>query len=66
VHPHVGGVLVGVDGDEPPEVVGEVVDIHSIKCIEALENIQEPFIKKLYDALDADEKLLTQDSYTLS
>ncbi len=34
------------------------VDIHSIKCIEALENIQEPFIKKLYDALDADEKLL--------
>jgi len=34
------------------------VDIHSIKCIEALENIKEPFIKKLYNALDADEKLL--------
>ncbi len=34
------------------------VDIHSIKCINALENIQEPFIKKLYNALDSDEKLL--------
>ncbi|MDK9693081.1 MAG: HD domain-containing protein [Sulfurimonas sp.] len=34
------------------------VDIHSIKCIEALENIKEPFIKKLYNALDMDEKLL--------
>ncbi|MDD2652833.1 MAG: HD domain-containing protein [Sulfurimonas sp.] len=34
------------------------VDIHSIKCIEALENIKEAFIKKLYDALNADEKLL--------
>ena len=34
------------------------VDIHSIKCIETLENIKEPFIKKLYNALDVDEKLL--------
>lgn len=34
------------------------VDIHSIKCIEALENIKEPFIKKLYDEFNSDEKLL--------
>ena len=34
------------------------VDIHSIKCIEALENIQEPFIKSLYKRLSDDEKLL--------
>ncbi len=34
------------------------VDIHSIKCVEALENIKEPFIGKLYDKLDDDEKLL--------
>ncbi|MBA1437793.1 MAG: HD domain-containing protein [Epsilonproteobacteria bacterium] len=34
------------------------VDIHSIKCIEALENIQEPFIKELYDSLSDDTKLL--------
>ncbi len=34
------------------------VDIHSIKCVEALENIKEPFIQKLYDELDNDEKLL--------
>ena len=34
------------------------VDIHSIKCIEALENIREPFIKNLYDEFSEDEKLL--------
>ena len=34
------------------------VDIHSIKCFEALENIKEPFIKKLYDELNLDEKVL--------
>ncbi len=34
------------------------VDIHSIKCVEALENIKETFIQELYDELSADEKLL--------
>lgn len=34
------------------------VDIHSIKCVEALENIKEPFIKKLYDEFNSDERLL--------
>ncbi len=34
------------------------VDLHSIKCIEALENIQEPFIKKLYDSMDEKDKFL--------
>ncbi|MFT7005467.1 MAG: [protein-PII] uridylyltransferase [Sulfurimonas sp.] len=34
------------------------VDIHSIKCVEALENIQEPFIQELYKELTPDEKLL--------
>ncbi|MFA5233241.1 MAG: HD domain-containing protein [Sulfurimonas sp.] len=34
------------------------VDIHSIKCVEALEDIKEPFIKKLYDEFSDDEKLL--------
>lgn len=34
------------------------VDIHSIKCVEALENIKEPFIKNLYDKLNDEEKLL--------
>ena len=33
------------------------VDIHSIKCVKALENIQEKFIKDLYDELSVDEKL---------
>lgn len=33
------------------------VDIHSIKCIKALENIQEQFIKNLYNELTVDEKL---------
>ncbi|MFT7859443.1 MAG: HD domain-containing protein [Sulfurimonas sp.] len=34
------------------------VDLHSIKCIEALENIREPFIKELYDAMDAQDRFL--------
>lgn len=34
------------------------VDIHSIKSVEALENIKEPFIKELYDGFSNDEKLL--------
>jgi len=34
------------------------VDIHSIKCVSALENIEEPRLQKLFDALDADEQLL--------
>ena len=34
------------------------VDFHSIKCVEALENIDEPFIQNLYDELSVDEKLL--------
>ncbi len=34
------------------------VDIHSIKCVKALENIQEDFIQKLYNALSSDEKLI--------
>ena len=34
------------------------VDIHSIKCIEALEDIKEPHIKDLFDKLSDDEKLI--------
>jgi len=34
------------------------VDIHSIKCVEALENIDEAFIQGLYDGLKQDERLL--------
>ncbi len=34
------------------------VDIHSIKCVEALENIQEDFIKELYNSLSKEEKLI--------
>ena len=34
------------------------VDIHSIMCVQALENIQEPFIQDLYDNLEAEEKLM--------
>ena len=34
------------------------VDIHSIESIRALENIQEPFIKSLHEALSVDEKLM--------
>jgi len=34
------------------------VDIHSIKSVEALENIKEPFVKELYDELGDEEKIL--------
>ena len=34
------------------------VDIHSIKCVKALENIKEDFIQKLYNELNSDEKLI--------
>ncbi len=34
------------------------VDIHSIKCIQSLENIKETHIKDLYDELSDDEKLI--------
>jgi [protein-PII] uridylyltransferase len=34
------------------------VDIHSIESIRALENIQEPFIKGLYETLPQDERLM--------
>lgn len=34
------------------------VDIHSIKCVEALENIQEETIQTLYNNLTIDEKML--------
>jgi len=34
------------------------VDIHSLKAVESLENIKEPFIKKLFDDLDANDKLI--------
>jgi [protein-PII] uridylyltransferase len=34
------------------------VDFHSIKCVDALENIKEPFIQELHNELSADEKLL--------
>jgi [protein-PII] uridylyltransferase len=34
------------------------VDIHSIECVKALENIQEPFIQKLYKELSLEEKVL--------
>jgi len=34
------------------------VDIHSIKCVQALENIKEPNIQELFDELSNDEKSL--------
>ena len=34
------------------------VDVHSLKCIEALENIQEDFIQQLYNSLTTEEKFL--------
>jgi [protein-PII] uridylyltransferase len=34
------------------------VDIHSIECVKALENIKEPFIQKLYEALNKEERTL--------
>ena len=34
------------------------VDIHSIKCVQALENITEPFLQTLHNELNEEEKLL--------
>jgi len=34
------------------------VDLHSIKCIKALENIEEPLINELFNELTQEEKLL--------
>ncbi|SFV75057.1 Possible nucleotidyltransferase [hydrothermal vent metagenome] len=34
------------------------VDIHSLKAIQALENIKDPFLKQLHNSLSVDEKLL--------
>ena len=34
------------------------VDIHSLKCVASLENIQESFIEQLYHSLNEEEKLL--------
>lgn len=34
------------------------VDLHSIECMRALEDIKEPFIKQLYENLSEDDKLL--------
>ena len=36
------------------------VDIHSIKCVEALENIKDSFIKELHEEMSEDEKLLVK------
>jgi [protein-PII] uridylyltransferase len=34
------------------------VDIHSIKCVEALENIKEPFIQNLFNDLSEEERTI--------
>jgi len=34
------------------------VDLHSIKCVAVLENIQDPFIKDLYNNLNDEDKLI--------
>jgi [protein-PII] uridylyltransferase len=34
------------------------VDLHSIKCIEALENIKDPYVEALYKPLNINDKLL--------
>ncbi len=34
------------------------VDLHSIKCIEALENIKDPFIQNLYNELGVEDRLI--------
>jgi len=38
------------------------VDIHSVECIKALEDIKEPFIQSLHDRLSEDEKLIVKVS----
>ncbi|BCD68358.1 HD domain-containing protein [Nitratiruptor sp. YY09-18] len=34
------------------------VDLHSIACVEALENIKDPFLQELYQTLSSDEKAM--------
>ncbi len=41
------------------------VDFHSIKCIEALESIKEPFIAELYEGLKPEEKVLLKATVLL-
>ena len=36
------------------------VDVHSLKCVEALEDIQEPFIKSLYNELSNEERVVVK------
>lgn len=36
------------------------VDLHSIKCMQSLENINEPFIQELYESFTQEEKLLVR------
>lgn len=38
------------------------VDIHSIKCVQALESIKDPYIQNIFDTLTAEEKLLLKIS----
>ncbi|HEX5329557.1 DUF294 nucleotidyltransferase-like domain-containing protein [Sulfuricurvum sp.] len=41
------------------------VDLHSIKCIEALEHIKDPYVEALYAPLSAADKLLLKASILL-
>jgi len=41
------------------------VDLHSIKCLEALENIKDPYVEALYAPLSAADKLLLKASILL-
>ncbi len=41
------------------------VDLHSIKCIEALENIQDPYVEALYHPLNTSDKLLLKAAILL-
>ena len=36
------------------------VDLHSIKCVEALENIKDPFVKEIYESFDQEERQLVK------
>ncbi len=36
------------------------VDLHSIKCVEALENIKDPFIQEIYKSFDKEEKQIVK------
>jgi [protein-PII] uridylyltransferase len=41
------------------------VDLHSIKCLEALENIKDPYVEALYKPLSASDKLLLKTAILL-